>query len=253
MRALHPERAEQFYSIEADLLTRSDQLALAIQVLDKALAQTPDSSGLRYARRCWPSRRATWSGWSATCGPSSPGSRQQHRHQRAGLHPLANRTERYEEAYALISQALALQPDEPAILDSMGWVLYRMNRLDEALDYLPGPTPTFPIPEVAAHLGEVLWVSGDTDNAVSVWRGGLLKDPGNAVLAEHWNGCRSPPSNWTPQGSDLAADPLELDPRCRANCPGQRPAGPASGACAGRNPGPRPRPAGKTTAPACAA
>ena len=97
---------------------------------------------------------------------------------------LANRTTRYEEAFALISQALALQPGEPAILDSMGWVLYRMNRNDEALEYLSRAYAAFPDPEVAAHLGEVLWITGDTDNALLVWQGGLMKDPDNTVLVE---------------------------------------------------------------------
>jgi len=89
-----------------------------------------------------------------------------------------------EEAYALISKALALEPGEPAILDSMGWVLYRMNRNEEALGYLTRAYAAFPDPEVAAHLGEVLWMTGDTDNALLVWQGGLMKDPANAVLVE---------------------------------------------------------------------
>ena len=97
---------------------------------------------------------------------------------------LANRTARFEEAYALISKALALEPGEPAILDSMGWVLYRMNRNEEALRYLTRAYAEFPDPEVAAHLGEVLWITGDTDNALLVWQGGLMKDPSNAVLVE---------------------------------------------------------------------
>ena len=69
-------------------------------------------------------------------------------------------------------------------MDSMGWVLYRMNRNEEALDYLTRAYAAFPDPEVAAHLGEVLWVSGDTDKAKQVWQGALLKDPDNVVLVE---------------------------------------------------------------------
>ena len=213
VRALHPERAEQFYSIEADLLTRSDQLALAIQVLDKALAQTPDSSSLRYARAMLAEQAGDLERMERDLRSIIAREPDNSTAINALGYTLANRTERYEEAYALISQALALQPDEPAILDSMGWVLYRMNRLDEALDYLTRAYAQFPDPEVAAHLGEVLWVSGDTDNAVSVWRGGLLKDPGNAVLAETLERLQVTTIKMDlPQGSDLAADPLELDP-----------------------------------------
>ncbi|MDP5070048.1 MAG: tetratricopeptide repeat protein [Congregibacter sp.] len=97
---------------------------------------------------------------------------------------LANRTQRYEEAYALIAQALALQPDEPAILDSMGWVLYRMGDLMGAKQYLTRAYASFPDPEVAAHLGEVLWVSGDTTGAMDIWRSALQEDPQHVVLKE---------------------------------------------------------------------
>ena len=95
---------------------------------------------------------------------------------------LANRTERYTEAFELVSRALALQPDEPAILDSMGWVMYRTGRYEEAVDYLTRAYAAFPDPEVAAHLGEVLWITGDTDAALAVWRGALIKDPDHDIL-----------------------------------------------------------------------
>ena len=95
---------------------------------------------------------------------------------------LADRTDRHEEALRLISRALELDPGEPAIMDSMGWVLYRTGRYEEALDYLTRAYAEFPDPEVAAHLGEVLWVNGDTDAATQVWQGALLKDPNHKIL-----------------------------------------------------------------------
>ena len=95
---------------------------------------------------------------------------------------LANRTDRYDEAYDLIARALELQPDEPAILDSMGWILYRKGNYTEALDYLTRAYAVFPDPEVAAHLGEVMWVSGDTEGATRIWQGALMKDPDHKVL-----------------------------------------------------------------------
>ena len=94
------------------------------------------------------------------------------------------RTERYSEAYDLISRALELQPDEPAILDSMGWVLYRKGQYKEALNYLTRAYADFPDPEVAAHLGEVLWVSGKTEAATTIWQGALTKDPEHKVLLD---------------------------------------------------------------------
>ena len=66
----------------------------------------------------------------------------------------------------------------------MGWVLYRKGRYDEALEYLTRAYNEFPDPEVAAHLGEVLWVSGNTEAATSVWQGALVRDPQHKVLRE---------------------------------------------------------------------
>ncbi len=84
--------------------------------------------------------------------------------------------------YELISKALALEPEEPAILDSMGWVLYRKGEYEEALEYLNKAFERFPDPEVAAHLGEVLWVTGDTEAALAIWRAALDEDPEHKIL-----------------------------------------------------------------------
>ena len=81
-------------------------------------------------------------------------------------------------------QALLLEPEEPAILDSMGWVLFHQGEYEQALQFLTRAYASFPDPEVAAHLGEVMWITGDTTGAMSVWRGAMLKDPRHAVLTE---------------------------------------------------------------------
>ena len=71
---------------------------------------------------------------------------------------LADRNQRLTEAHQLIEKALKLAPDDAFIMDSMGWVLYRMGRTREALDYLQRAYTLRPDAEIAAHLGEVLWV-----------------------------------------------------------------------------------------------
>lgn len=83
---------------------------------------------------------------------------------------LAAYTKRYQEAYRYIQRAFKLQPNEPAILDSMGWVLYRMGRLNEALAYLKQAYKKDPDPEIAAHLGEVFWALGQQTQAQRVWQ-----------------------------------------------------------------------------------
>lgn len=184
LRSQQPERAEQLYSIEVDLLTRAGELDSASEVLAEALAKLPDSSGLRYARAMLAEQQGDLAQMERDLRAIIALEPDNSTALNALGYTLTNRTQRHEEGYALISKALALQPDEPAILDSMGWALYRMNRLEEALDYLTRAYAAFPDPEVAAHLGEVLWVSGDTENAMLVWQGALLKDPANAVLQE---------------------------------------------------------------------
>jgi tetratricopeptide (TPR) repeat protein len=95
----------------------------------------------------------------------------------------------------------------------MGWVLYRMNRVEEARDYLTRAYAAFPDAEVAAHLGEVLWVSGDRENALQVWQAGMLKDPGNAALMETLERLQVPALELTVPGDGMApADGPELTP-----------------------------------------
>jgi tetratricopeptide (TPR) repeat protein len=95
---------------------------------------------------------------------------------------LADQTDRFDEALDLISQALAIKPDEPAFIDSMGWVLYRLNRLEEALPYLERALALFPNDEVAAHLGEVLWESGQKRQAKKIWREALKDYPDSVYI-----------------------------------------------------------------------
>ncbi|MBI3041443.1 MAG: tetratricopeptide repeat protein [Betaproteobacteria bacterium] len=95
---------------------------------------------------------------------------------------FADRNQRIEEAYALIEQALKLAPEDPFILDSMGWVLYRMGRNEDGLSYLQRAFKQRPDPEIAAHLGEVLWVLGQRDEARKIWAESLKDHPNNNAL-----------------------------------------------------------------------
>lgn len=95
---------------------------------------------------------------------------------------LADHTTRYPEALNLIEQALALKPDDPFILDSLGWVHYRLGNHAEAVKYLRSAIEKRADAEIAAHLGEVLWVMGDRAGADSVWKGALKRSPDNEEL-----------------------------------------------------------------------
>ncbi len=97
---------------------------------------------------------------------------------------LVDRTPRLAEGLALIERALALAPDDPFILDSMGWAQFRMGRLDEAEKSLRRAMEERPDPEIAAHLGEVLWAKGERARAQEVWQSQLKSAPDNPVLLE---------------------------------------------------------------------
>lgn len=97
---------------------------------------------------------------------------------------LADKTERFDEALALITTALTMRPNDPYILDSMGWVQYRLGDNDLAIRYLQYAYSLRKNAEIAAHLGEVLWVTGELDAARAVWQEGLALEADNAVLLE---------------------------------------------------------------------
>lgn len=95
---------------------------------------------------------------------------------------LADRTDRYQEALEYIQKALQERPDDPAILDSMGWVQYRLGNLDEAERYLRKANTLLEDDEVASHLSEVMWIRGQREEAVDILRKALKKFPDSPRL-----------------------------------------------------------------------
>jgi tetratricopeptide (TPR) repeat protein len=97
---------------------------------------------------------------------------------------LAERGDRLPEALKLIKKAVALSPDDAYIMDSLGWVYYRMGNIQEGLNYLNLAFAARPDPEIAAHLGEVLWVKGAKEDAKKIWQSVLRDNPDNEVLLQ---------------------------------------------------------------------
>jgi len=95
---------------------------------------------------------------------------------------LSDRTTRYQEAMELLQQAMTLKPDDAFITDSMGWLQYRMGNHAEAVKYLKRALAIRNDAEIAAHLGEVLWVTGNQKEAESVWTNALHETPDNEAL-----------------------------------------------------------------------
>ncbi len=97
---------------------------------------------------------------------------------------LADRTERFDEAYNLIRQAYNIAPDDPAIIDSLGWVLFKLGKYSEARTHLERAFKLFPDPEVAAHLGELYWKQGNHRLARRLWRDALVNSPENPHIVK---------------------------------------------------------------------
>jgi tetratricopeptide (TPR) repeat protein len=95
---------------------------------------------------------------------------------------LADQTERYEEAYEYLKRAIEIMPDDAAIIDSWGWVHYRLGDYEKAVDLLRKALSHYDDAEIAAHLGEVLWVSGSQKEAQGVWQKALKKSPDDPAL-----------------------------------------------------------------------
>lgn len=95
---------------------------------------------------------------------------------------LLERNERIPEAVVLVEKALQLAPDDAAIIDSVGWGYYRSGKLDESIEFLRRAFAGNPDPEVAAHLGEVLWVNGDQAEAKKIWLDSLKENSDSEAL-----------------------------------------------------------------------
>lgn len=172
------------YLLEAEMLNRHQQGEDALAVYDRGLQTLPDDTRLLYARALLNDdldhvdaavrdlRRVLELKPDDASAMNALG------------YTLADRTDKHDEAYDLIKKALTLKPDEPAIMDSFGWVQYRLGHLDAAEAELRNAYLKQPDAEIAAHLGEVLWVSGQKDEARRIWEQGRKKDGKNKVLLE---------------------------------------------------------------------
>jgi len=183
-RQAYPELREQLYALESELLSQASLLGAAMALLDQAMAELPEAKSLRYSRAMLAERLNDLTLMEADLRHILAQNPDNATALNALGYTLTTRTSRHEEAYALIARALELAPDEPAILDSMGWVLFQLGRAEEAVGYLQRAWDGLPDPEVAAHLGEVLWSLGEQQKAYSIWRDGLLQDPEHDILQE---------------------------------------------------------------------
>jgi Flp pilus assembly protein TadD len=175
---------EESWLAEARILREADERDEAFHVLDEAVEQQPHSIPILYTRALL----AAELGWVDVAERDLRAVLAEQPENAAALnalgYTLADQTERYEEAETLIRQAYILQPHEPSIIDSMGWVAFKQGRYAEAEEFLRRAWRLDRNAEIGAHLGEVLWVSGRREEAVEAWREARDVDSANAVLME---------------------------------------------------------------------
>jgi len=168
----------------AQILRNAGRLDEAIAELKAADADYPDAVEIKYDLAMLYERQNKFADFERlmrevmTLAP-------EHAHARNALgYTLADRNTRLPEAQALIQRAHELLPDDPYIMDSLGWVYFRLGRNDLALRYLQQAYDARPDAEIAAHLGEVLWREDRRDEALQRWREGVRTDEGNPTLRE---------------------------------------------------------------------
>lgn len=180
----HPQYAPNVVGLKAGLATALGDPGQAAAILDAGLAQYPDSLDLRMAR-VFADERAGNADASIRelrqLLSERPGDATV---QNALGYTLADRGRNLDEAHALVAAALVQMPDNAAVLDSMGWVLFRQGRLPEALDYLTRAGELGDDAEIDLHLGDVQRALGDEAAAQAAWQRGLERHPADIRLKE---------------------------------------------------------------------
>ncbi|MGD8483462.1 MAG: tetratricopeptide repeat protein [Thioalkalispiraceae bacterium] len=185
LQNIAPDNAQmelQLYLAEGEILRDAGQYLEAVQLYSDALEQLPDNIELLYARALTAEK---FDNIHQTILDLSRIVELEPSHTQAlnALgYTLVDQTDRIEEGFEYIRKAYARNPGDAAIIDSMGWAYYRMGNHQEALKYLRTAFEKLRDAEIAAHLGEVLWVLGDEEQARQIWTEALRQTPGNKTL-----------------------------------------------------------------------
>jgi len=184
LRKENPDRAKQYYAFEAVFLRDRGEIQQAFDLYSEALKFYPNDMELLYGR-------------AMTAEPLGQLDILEHDLNKileiepknasalnALGYTLADKTDRYSEALELIQQALVISPNDPFYLDSLGWVYYRMGKLEAAALYLKQAIAIQDDPEFVAHLGEVLWQQNKHEQATQLWQNALKQSPDNVLLKE---------------------------------------------------------------------
>ncbi len=179
-----PVHAVQLYLLETEILVNAGELDDALKLFSGAVLRYPENVNLLYGRAMVFEKMGRIKDLESDLRAIIKFQPENAAALNALGYTLADRTDRFEEARELIEKAYVLDEDDPAIMDSMGWVQYRLGNYQAALVYLKNAYDKYPDHEVAAHLGEVLWALGRKEDARALWDEALQMTPDSDVLKE---------------------------------------------------------------------
>ena len=176
------EKELRVYITEGEVLNSAKQYKEALKLYTEALQQLTDNNRLLYARALTAEKLGKIN--LAVKDLENIIKREPENAQALNAlgYTLIDKTDRIEEGLNYVKRALKLEPNDPAIHDSMGWAYYRLGQYDESLKYLRLAFEKLKDAEIAAHLGEVLWVAGKREAAQEVWNAGLQQAPNDDML-----------------------------------------------------------------------
>ncbi|HLP98687.1 MAG TPA: tetratricopeptide repeat protein [Sideroxyarcus sp.] len=172
----------QLILIDAQLLREGKQYADSYQVLARGLVKFPDNPDLLYQAAMAADKLKKSELFEQLIRKLMKIEPDNAHAYNALGYSLLDRNTRIPEAMKLVEKAYQLAPDDAAIIDSMGWGYYLQGDLDKSVEFLRRAFDTNPDPEIAAHLGEVLWKRGDKDGARKIWADSAKTNPDNEAL-----------------------------------------------------------------------
>lgn len=184
LRKENPDRAKQYFAFEATFLRDRGQYQRAYDVYTEALTAYPNDIELLYGRAMTAEPLGQIDALEQDLNKILETEPNNASALNALGYTLADKTDRYSEALALIQKALVISPNDPFYLDSLGWVYYRMGKLEAAALYLKQAIAIQDDPEFVAHLGEVLWQQNKHEQAKQLWQKALEQAPDNVLLKE---------------------------------------------------------------------
>ncbi len=184
LRTNIPAMAVQASLTEGGLLQESNRYDEAIAVYSEALSSNPNNTQLLYSRSLAYAQLDRFELFEKDVRVILEREPDNADALNALGYYLADSTDRYEEAEKYIMRALELKGDSHFILDSYGWLQFRLGNYEKALTYIRKALAIQADTEISAHLGEILWAKGDKAEARRVWREAFKEDPDNKVLKE---------------------------------------------------------------------